>query len=101
MSVGMQSSRPPSRSMTTSMPAAATSAQSSIAGEMNSCPASSTWKSSITRSLADGASAARDLGGRHFAAEIVDRLDEALIELDLRFPAEERPRARDVGTPLL
>src|SRR5712692_349739 len=46
--VGMQESRPPSRSMTASIPNGSTAAQSSMAGEMKSRPASSIWKRSIS-----------------------------------------------------
>src|SRR5690349_18705895 len=40
----MQASRPPSMSSTVSIPRAASGSQSVSAGEMKSCPSSSTWK---------------------------------------------------------
>src|SRR4051794_17672846 len=36
----------------------------------------------------------------HFRSEIFDRLDEALVELDLRLPTEKRAGTRDVGAAL-
>src|ERR1039457_1901675 len=85
----MQVSRPPSRSITVSIRYVAIEFQSSIAGEMNRRPSSSTWKSSTRTPFHP---LLRDL-----SPEIVDGLDEALFEGDLRLPLEQRPRAGDVG----
>src|SRR4051794_6237207 len=89
----MHPSMSPSRSMTTSTPRQAAHSQSSSAGEMNSWPRSSIWNNSIQVPNLSGLT--------DFLPEILDRLHEPVIELDLRFPAEQRSGTRDVGTALL